>query len=144
MPKVRDLLKRKGSDVVTIDLEATVLDAAKKMNERRIGAVVVMQDEKIVGIFTERDVMNRVVAPLRDPAATRVRDVMTAKVAFCTPETPLEECRTAMTRHKIRHLPVVEDNKLAGLLSSGDLLARELAAQDETIRYLHEYMQGPN
>lgn len=144
MPKVRDLLKRKGSDVVTIDLEATVLDAAKKMNERRIGAVVVMQGEKIVGIFTERDVMNRVVAPLRDPAATRVRDVMTAKVAFCTPETPLEECRTAMTRHKIRHLPVVEDNKLAGLLSSGDLLARELAAQDETIRYLHEYMQGPN
>ncbi len=144
MPKVRDLLKRKGSDVVTIDLEATVLDAAKKMNERRIGAVVVMQGEKIVGIFTERDVMNRVVAPLRDPAATRVRDVMTAKVAFCTPETPLEECRTAMTRHKIRHLPVVEDGKLAGLLSSGDLLARELAAQEETIRYLHEYMQGPN
>ena len=129
---------------MTIDRDATVLDAAAKMNERRIGALVVMHEDKIVGMFTERDVMNRVVAIRKDPAATRIREVMTTKVAFCTLETPLEECRTAMTKHKIRHLPVVDGGKLAGLLSSGDLLARELAAQEETIRFLHEYMQGPN
>jgi CBS domain-containing protein len=144
MTQVRDILKVKGSEVVTIGREETVLAAAAKMNQQRIGALVVMQDDKLVGIFTERDIMNRVVAAQQDAATTRVHEVMTVKVACCTMETSLEECRRAMTNHKIRHLPVMEDEKLAGLLSIGDLLARELAAQQETIRFLHEYMQGPN
>ncbi len=144
MTHVRDILKVKGSEVVTIGRDDTVLDAAGKMNQRRIGALVVMKDQKLVGIFTERDVMNRVVAAQKDSAATRVHEVMTAKVACCTPDTDLEECRMAMTKHKIRHLPVMEDEKLVGLLSIGDLVARELAAQQETIRFLHDYMQGPN
>lgn len=144
MPNTRDLLKEKGGEVVTITRGATVLEAATKMNERRIGALVVLDGEKIVGIFSERDVMNRVVAAKKDPAAVHVHEVMTEKVAFCTLDTPLDECRSVMTRHKIRHLPVVEEGKLVGMLSSGDLLARELAVQEETIRYLHEYMQGPN
>ena len=144
MSLVRAVLERKGSEVATIDVGASALDAAKRMHERHIGALVVMDGEQVAGIFTERDLLNRVVAVAKDPAGTVVRDVMTAKVAACTCDTTVEECRSAMTKNKMRHLPVVEGGKLVGIISSGDILARELVDQEETIRYLHEYMQGPN
>ena len=142
MSRVQDVLNTKGSDVATIRLDANVLDAARGMHERHIGALVVLDGGNIVGIFTERDLLNRVVAVGRDPSATQVRDVMTARVAICTRDTTLSACRTAMTRNKMRHLPVVEDGRLIGIISSGDILARELEDQEETIRYLHEYMHG--
>jgi len=144
MSFVRDVLAAKDADVCTIGPDKTVLDAAVLMNHRRIGAVVVIDGDKIVGIFTERDIMNRVVAEKKDAAATLVRDVMTTKVAFCEQNTTLETCRGVMTKHKIRHLPVVEDGKLRGMVSSGDILARRLQEHEETIKYLHEYMHGPS
>lgn len=144
MSSVRDLLKTKNRDVVTIDCDASVLDAAVKMNEERIGGLVVMQGDKIVGIVTERDLMNRVIAARRDPATMSLRDAMTARIACCGPDTTIEECRTVMTKHKVRHLPVVEDDKLIGILSIRDLMALELKAKEETIKYLHDYMTGPN
>lgn len=143
MSLVRDVLATKDSDVCTIGPDKTVLDAAALMNQCRIGAVVVLEGDKIVGIFTERDVMNRVVAEQKDAATTTVRDVMTTKVAFCEQDTTLEACRGVMTKHKIRHLPVVENGKLRGMISSGDILARRLQEHEETIKYLHEYMHGP-
>ena len=106
--------------------------------------MVVQNAGKIAGIFTERDLLNRVVATGLDPAATPVRDVMTTKLAVCTRDTTIEECRSAMTRNKMRHLPVVESGSLVGIISSGDILSRELVDQEETIRYLHEYMHGPS
>lgn len=144
MSLVRDVLAGKDSDVCTIGPDKTVLDAAALMNHRRIGAVVVIDGDKIVGIFTERDVMNRVVADKKDAATTMIREVMTTKVAFCEQDTTLEACRGVMTKHKIRHLPVVEDGKLRGMISSGDILARRLQEHEETIKYLHEYMHGPS
>ena len=145
MPKVRDILKAKGTAVITIHHEATVLDAALLMNERRIGALVVMDGDLIAGVFSERDLMTRVIVPRKEPAATMVRDVMTRQVRVCSVDSPLEECRAAMTHHKIRHLPAVDgEGKLAGLISIGDIVAREIAAQEETIRFLHDYMKGPN
>ena len=145
MPKVRDVLKTKGTVVTTIHHEATVLDAAMLMNERRIGALIVMNGETIAGVFSERDVMTRVIVPRREPAATKVHEVMTRQVRVCSIDSPLEECRAAMTHHKIRHLPVIDgDGRLAGIISIGDLVAREIAMQEETIRFLHEYMKGPN
>ncbi len=144
MSLVRHVLEGKGSEVWTIDREKSALDAAKLMHEKHIGSVVVKKGEEIVGIFTERDLMNRIVAEGRDPAKTRVGDVMTARVAICSRDTTLESCRATMTRHKMRHLPVVEEGKLLGIISSGDILARELRDQEETLRYLHEYMLGPN
>ncbi|MCG8409485.1 MAG: CBS domain-containing protein [Phycisphaerales bacterium] len=144
MSLVRDVLAQKGTDVCKIDQKKTVLDAATIMNERRIGAVMVMNGDKIAGIFTERDVLNRVVAKRKDPAATKIQDVMTTKIACCEQDTTLESCRAVMTKNKIRHLPVVEGGKLVGVISSGDILAREIQDQEETIRYLHEYMHGPN
>ncbi len=143
MSLVRDVLAAKDSDVCTIHPDKTVLDAAALMNHCRIGAVVVVEGDKIVGIFTERDVMNRVVAEKKDAATTIIRDVMTTKVAFCEQDTTLEACRGVMTKHKIRHLPVVEDGKLRGMISSGDILARRIQEHEETIKYLHEYMHGP-
>ncbi len=143
MSLVRDLLSKKGREVATVGDETTVFDAVRIMNEKRIGAVVVMNEGQIAGIFTERDVMNRVVAAERDAKKTKVREVMTTKVAFCVQNTSMEACRTVMTRHKLRHLPVVEGGKLVGMVSAGDILAQELQESEETIKYLHEYMQGP-
>lgn len=144
MSLVRHVLEVKGASVATIEIKETVLIAAKRMHERHIGALVVMNGDSIKGIFTERDLLNRVIANGLDPAKTPVQEVMTARVAFCTRDTSLEACRSAMTKNKMRHLPVVEEGKLMGIISSGDILARELKDHEETIRYLHEYMQGPN
>jgi len=142
MSLVRDVLAKKGAHVLSVARSATVLDAAELMNKHHIGAVIVMDGEKIAGIFTERDILNRVVAKRADPATTRVEDVMTERVAFCTRDSSVESCRTIMTKHKLRHLPVVENDRLMGMISSGDILARELQDQEETIRYLHEYIHG--
>lgn len=142
MSLVRDVLNKKGTGVTTLDLGATAHDAAEMMHRNHIGSVVIVDDGKIAGIFTERDLLNRVVAPGLDPAATPVRDVMTTKLAVCARDTTIEECRGVMTRSKLRHLPVVENGDLIGIISSGDILSRELVDQEETIRYLHEYMHG--
>ena len=140
MVTVKDILENKGRQVVSIDHQASVLDAARLMNEHRIGALVVTRGEKVVGIFTERDILNRVVAQRRDPAQTAVHEVMTTPVACCAPQTPRNECRSVMRRRRIRHLPVVENEQLAGIISIGDILEDEGAEQQQTIRYLYEYM----
>lgn len=142
MPNAQSILDRKGTDVATIDRAASVLDAARLMNQRRIGALVVTSGDNVVGIFTERDILNRVVAAEKAPADTQVSDVMSSPMACCHRETPLSECRSIMTTKRIRHLPVVEEGKLYGLISSGDLLATEVAHQQTTIEYLHEYLYG--
>ena len=124
---------------------ANALEAAKIMHERHIGSVLVMRDGRIAGIFTERDLMNRIVAEQRDAGATRVVDVMTERITCCNQDTTLDTCRNAMTKNRIRHLPVLDESgNLVGIISSGDILARELKDSEETLRYLHEYMTGPN
>lgn len=144
MSHVSHILERKQGDVATIHEEATILEAATKMNQRKIGALVVMEEDRILGIVTERDILCRVVASRKDPATTHVRDIMTTKVAVCSPDTTLESCRSAMTSNKLRHLPVVDGKRLVGMVSIGDLMAFERAEQEQTIRWLHEYMHGPN
>ncbi len=142
MPKAQTILDRKGVDVATASRDSSVLDAAKLMNERRIGAVVVTDAEHVVGIFTERDILCRVVAESVDASKILVGDVMTSPMACCRRETPLSECRAIMTQKRIRHLPVVEDDVLYGIISSGDLLATEVVDQQSTIEYLHQYLYG--
>ena len=143
MHTVKQILETKGKAVFSITEDATAMDAAMVMNELHIGALVVTRGEKVVGIFTERDILNRVVAQQRDPAATVVRDVMTTPVACCLPETTLEECKGVMTEKRIRHLPVVKEGKLMGIITSGDILALEKAERIQTIKYLKEYIHGP-
>lgn len=146
---VKDIIAKKGRFVATVSADDTVLTAAKEMNSRRIGAVVVVDGEKVVGIFTERDVMTRVVAANVDPAKTKVQEVMTCPVACCRLDTIQAECMQVITDKRIRHIPVVEDGNLVGIVTSGDLLAREVFEREEeignlsqTIDYLHEYMYG--
>ena len=142
MHTVQQILETKGKAVFSIAEDATAMDAAKVMNDHHIGALVVTRGEKVVGIFTERDILNRVVAQQRAPAETVVRDVMTTPVACCSPGTSRAECRGVMRGRRIRHLPVVDDQRLVGIISVGDILQDEGAEQQETIRYLYEYMHG--
>ncbi len=142
MPTAQTILDRKGNDVATVEHASNVLEAAIVMNQRKIGAVVVSDGDRVVGIFTERDILNRVVAGKRSPDATRVGDVMTSPMACCRRDTPIEECRAVMTGKRIRHLRVVEEGQLYGMISSGDILANEVKDQQNTIEYLHEYLHG--
>jgi CBS domain-containing protein len=143
MITVRTILAEKGSQVWFVPRNATVLQAAIIMNEHRVGAVVVLEDSGVVGIFTERDVLRRVVAEGRDPATTPVGEVMTEQIICCTPETTMEEACGAMKNRRIRHLPVVDGGgQLVGLVSIGDFNARQATDQERTIHQLHEYLYG--
>lgn len=141
MPTVRDLLARKSADLVSISGATTVYDAACLMVERGIGGLTVTEaGGGLAGIFTERDVLRRVVAERKDPATTLVRDVMTSPVITVTPETSVEECRSTFSSRRIRHLPVIGAKGLCGIVSSGDVLAFEVAESQSTIRHLQDYV----
>jgi CBS domain-containing protein len=140
MTTVRTLLDRKGHEIVSVDASATVLDAAHIMADNGLGAVLVVDGTQVLGIFTERDVLRRVVAIGADAASTRVVDVMTTSVVTCVPDTTLDECGAIMTSRRIRHLPVADERGLHGLISSGDVLAQRAAEQEDTIKYLNNYM----
>ncbi|HRX86912.1 MAG TPA: CBS domain-containing protein [Phycisphaerae bacterium] len=146
MPIVRDVLNRKGVEVYTVSPETTVLDAARMMNERRCGAVCVSLNGSLEGMFTERDVLNRVVAQQLDPATTKVQDVMSNPVVTCGPEAKLIDCMAVMSSKKIRHLPVVDGkgstSKLVGMISTGDLMAMDVAEKQAHIEHLHDYLHG--
>ncbi len=142
MHTAQTILDRKGKDVATISKTASVLEAAALMNQRHIGALVVTDQDRVVGIFTERDILNRVVAQEKQPSETVVGDVMTSPMAVCRRDTLLQECRSTMTAKRIRHLPVVEEGKLYGLISAGDVLANEVENKQSTIEYLHDYLYG--
>ena len=140
MATVREILARKGSEVVTAGPEQTVLEAAHLMNTRGIGALLVVEGGETIGIFTERDVMRRVVAAQKDPASTRIREVMTPAPVATATETTIDECAELMTVRRIRHLPVMRGGQLTGIVTIGDLLAWQLAEQASTIAHLNSYV----
>ncbi len=143
MPTVRDILARKGTSVVSVGPTATVLDAARLMNERGVGGVLVLEgDGRLAGVFTERDIMRRVVGAGLSPASTPVADVQTTAVVTCLPDTSLEECSAIMTSRRIRHLPVADDGIVHGIVTIGDILAFRVSEQASTIEYLNSYMFG--
>jgi len=140
MATVRDLLARKHGPVISISPTDTVLSAAQAMNQHGIGGLVVLDRGALIGVFTERDILRRVVAAERDPATTKVQEVMTTPVISCLPETSVEECGAIMSGRRIRHLPVTDDRGLVGLVTSGDLLAFQVTEQIATIQFLNSYM----
>jgi len=139
---VTQLLNQKSSTVVTVPVSASVADAVRAMNEHRIGSVVVMSDQEIAGIFTERDVLTRVVAEGREPGRTPVRTVMTPDPVTIEPDAPIEDVMETITRRRCRHLPVVDSGRLAGLISIGDILRWLVEAHRAEAEHLRAYIAG--
>lgn len=137
-----DLLRHKGSHVSRVAPESTVQDAVRQMNRERVGALLVMVGDTIVGIFTERDLLSRVVAEDRSPAKTRVGDVMTTEIVAVKPSRTVGEAMQIVSEKRVRHLPVVEDGRLLGIISSGDLTRWTVAEKEGLIHSLMDYIQG--
>jgi CBS domain-containing protein len=143
MPNVRDILSNKPAKVHTIRPGSTVLEAINRMNEHGIGALVVTESDHVVGMFTERDVLRRVVGSERAPAEMFVAEVMTAAVATTGPKDDLDDVRSIMKDRRIRHLPVCDsEGSLVGLVSMGDLNAYDASNQQATIGLLNDYIYG--
>jgi len=143
MAQVRELLERKGPHVLTVGPAASVLQAAVLMNEHRVGSLVAVEDGRVVGMFTERDVLRRVVGDGKDPEATKVGQVMTSKVVCCDADADLDEVATLMKNRRIRHVPVCNGSgKLLGMVSIGDVNAVHTSTQEAHIHFLNEYIYG--
>ncbi len=143
MASVSDILAGKGRHMVTISSQATVLMAATVMNDNKVGSLLVLDDGRLIGMVTERDLSQRIVAAQRDPATTLVGDIMTSDVICCRPHTDIEEARSVMKNRRVRHLPVVaEEGGVIGLISIGDLNAFQVDSAERTIYLLKEYIHG--
>ena len=143
MTAVADILKAKGDAIVhTIGPNDSVFDALQRMADKRIGALLVMEGEQIVGIVTERDYARKIALKGRTSALTLVRDVMTTSVMFVKPSQTSEECMALMTDNRLRHLPVVKDDRLVGLISIGDLVKDIISEQKFVIEQLEHYISG--
>jgi CBS domain-containing protein len=144
MPTAIDILRSKSaSEVHCIDPASTVFDAINKMNHHHIGSLLVTVGGQVVGMFTERDVLRRVVAPLKDPLQTQVAEVMTPDVITVKPDTDFDDISSIMQTKRVRHLPVCDDNgQVYGVLSIGDLNAYRTQAQESTIHLLNDYIYG--
>ena len=140
--KVRQLLGTKGREVVTTEAENTVEDAIRSLQLRKISALVVADHGRPVGIFTERDVLIRVVDEARDPAATRVAEVMTGNPVVVTAAATINEAMAIVTEKRCRHLPVVDEGKLLGLVSAGDLTYWVTRGHEYHIQDLVNYITG--
>jgi len=138
MERIQDLVKNR--DVYFVDAGNSVLDTAKYMAERNIGAVAVLRGDDLVGIFSERDLMKRVVAAGRDLRSTTVEDVMTADPLVVSPQAYINECMRMMKENSFRHLPICEGRRLKGLLSLRDLLLHDLGEKDGEIQTMRAYI----
>ncbi len=142
MKTVAQLLALKTSGIVGIAPDATVLDALKLLAEKNVGAALVMDGTRLVGMFSERDYARKVVLQGRSSANTPVREVMTRDVVFVTPTHTNEDCMALMTDKHIRHLPVVANDQVVGLLSIGDLVKDIISEQQFIINQLESYIHG--
>ena len=138
----RDVLNHKGHDVYYVDPDASVLAALEIMAEHDIGALVVLDDGDLVGIITERDYAQKIVLKGRTSPATAVREIMSTRVICARPLQTVEECMAIMTAKAVRHLPVLEDKKIIGLGSIGDMVKSVIADQKFIIEQLEHYIQG--
>jgi len=142
MTTVKDVLAEKGSNVWTVSPEAQVLDALKLMAEKDVGALAVTHMDLLVGIISERDYARKVVLRGKSSLDTQVKDIMTSHVYYVAPDTTTQECMAVMTKNRIRHLPVVQDEKLAGIISIGDIIKAVIVQQKIAIDHLENYIVG--
>lgn len=139
---VSAVLAQKSTEVASIRPDATVFDAISVMSEKNIGALPVIEDARLIGIISERDYTRRVVLKGKSSRQTLVREIMSQQPIVATPAHTIEECMRLMTERHIRHLPIVEGDKMLGIVSIGDLVKWIITAQAETIEQLKKYISG--
>ena len=142
MTTLKMLLKDKGHDVWSVHPDDTVLDAIKMLAEKDIGALIVIKDDKPVGIFTERDYARNVYLKGKSSLDTAVRDVMVAPVICVKPDQTVDECMALMTAKRFRHLPIMDGDELVGMVSIGDLVKSVIAEQQFTIEQMEKYIHS--
>ena len=138
---VREILAKKGSTVHTVDCGVTAKDAVRHMIEANVGSLVVTREDGILGIFTERDYLRRIVLDDR-PTETPLTEVLTERLVAVDPDRPIDDCMAIMTQERIRHLPVMEGERLAGIVSIGDLVKHLSKEQATELRYLSDFIAG--
>jgi len=142
MQRVRHLLALKGQDVWSIDAEEPVLAAIQMMAEKRIGALPVTRNGELVGVISERDYARKVILLNRSSAETPVWQIMSSPVVTVTPQEDVRQCMQMMTEQRIRHLPVLDEGRMVGMISIGDLVRAVIEEQDQTIEHLERFIQG--
>ena len=142
MKTVATILGSKGGEVWSVGPDALVFEALERLAEHDVGALVVMEGERLVGIVSERDYARKVILLGRRSNEAKVREIMTSEVLTVNPENSVEDCMSLMTERRIRHLPVVEDGKLVGIVSIGDIVKAVISAQEQVIEQLERYITG--
>ena len=142
MKLVNHLLDAKGRHVVSVGPDASVFDAIKTMADQTVGSLLVMEDTELLGIITERDYARKVILKGRSSENTRVAEIMTSDVLTTSGAETVNHCMELMTERRIRHLPVVEDNRVTGMISIGDLVQAIISDQQEEIEHLEHYISG--
>lgn len=142
MTYVKDLLKSKSQEIQSVSPDATVYDALKLMSEKEIGALIVMEGEKVVGIISERDYARKIILRGKTSKETLVREIMTSDLIKVKPENSVEECMILMTGKHVRHLPVFDQEKFVGIISIGDVVKSIISKQEMLIDQLSNYISG--
>lgn len=142
MKHVRDILKAKGSVVYSVEPQVMVYNAIEQMCERNIGGLLIVEQGKLVGIFTERDYARKLILKGKSSKDTPIKDLMTPDPFTVTPDSSIEDCMKLMSSKHIRHLPVTEGEKLIGMISIGDVVKHIIEEQKSTIEHLEQYIAG--
>jgi CBS domain-containing protein len=139
---INEILSQKGAAVWTVQPDATVFEAIQMMADKNVGALLVIDKEKLLGIISERDYTRKVALKGKSSKETKVREILSPKVVHATPGHSVEQCMRMMTEHRVRHLPVLDGGKIAGVISIGDLVNWIISTQTTTISQLETYISG--
>ena len=139
---VSAILAKKGRDIWYLSPEASVYEAIERMADKGVGALMVLSEGRLVGVISERDYARKVILKGKASKQTAVKEIMTSPVIFVTPKETVDDCMALMTNRRIRHLPVVENEKAVGMISIGDVVKWIISGQEETIHHLEDYITG--